>query len=187
MQVSTSHEKWSSRLTFIMAAVGSSVGLGNVWKFPYEAGVSGGGAFVLIYIACILVVGLPILIAELTLGKQGQMSPPNTMRTLAQREGRSSLWQSVGWLGVLAAFMILSFYSVIGGWALAYVPKFISGDLITTNPDVVTTEFNTLLASPAQMLAWHGLFMVLTIFGFIATFVPCVCVHAGPPVSRQTL
>ncbi|WP_138381142.1 sodium-dependent transporter [Luteithermobacter gelatinilyticus] len=164
MQVSTSHEKWSSRLTFIMAAVGSSVGLGNVWKFPYEAGVSGGGAFVLIYIACILVVGLPILIAELTLGKQGQMSPPNTMRTLAQREGRSSLWQSVGWLGVLAAFMILSFYSVIGGWALAYVPKFISGDLITTNPDVVTTEFNTLLASPVQMLAWHGLFMVLTIF-----------------------
>jgi len=158
------HEKWSSRLTFIMAAVGSAVGLGNIWKFPYTAGVSGGGAFVLIYVLCIAAVGLPILIAELTLGKRGQMSPPNTMRRLAEEEGQPKAWQAVGWMGVLAAFLILSFYSVIGGWAIAYIPKFMSGALVSTDPDVVTTQFNALLASTTELIIWHTLFMAITIF-----------------------
>ncbi len=163
MQVTGEHEKWSSRLTFIMAAVGSAVGLGNVWKFPYTAGVSGGGAFVLVYILCAAAVGLPILIAELTLGKRGQMSPPGTMRRLAAEEGRSPNWQGLGWLGVVTGFLILSFYSVIGGWALAYIPKFMSGAVVSTDPDVVTAQFNALLASPGQLLIWHSLFMGLTV------------------------
>lgn len=158
------HEKWSSRLTFIMAAVGSAVGLGNVWKFPYTAGVSGGGAFVLIYILCIAAVGLPMLIAELTLGKKGQMSPPNTMARLAKEGGHSSRWKSVGWLGVVAGFLILSFYSVIGGWALAYVPKFLSGAILSTDPDVVSSQFDALLADPGELVIWHTLFMAITVF-----------------------
>lgn len=164
MAAPVEHEKWSSRLTFILAAVGSAVGLGNVWKFPYTAGMNGGGAFVLIYVLCILAVGLPILIAELTLGKRGQMSPPNSMARLAREEGRHKSWQTVGWIGVAAGFLILSFYSVIGGWALAYIPKLISGSIISTDPGVVTAQFDALLADPWELLIWHSLFMGLTVF-----------------------
>ena len=96
---STHH--WSSGFTFILAAVGAAVGLGNIWKFPFVAGVSGGGAFVLVYLACVVFVAIPILIAELLIGRRGASSPPVAMSTLAGNAGRSKAWRIVGWVRVL--------------------------------------------------------------------------------------
>ena len=90
------HGQWSSRLAFILAATGSAVGLGNVWKFPYIAGENGGGAFVLVYLFCIAVIGIPIMMAEVMLGRRGRQSPINTMRTLAQEAGANRAWQLLG-------------------------------------------------------------------------------------------
>lgn len=108
---------WGSRIGFILAAAGSAVGLGNIWKFPYITGEMGGGAFVLVYLACVAVVGTPIMFAEIVIGKLGQRDPVGSLRELA---GRDSPWQVVGWAGVLSAFVILSFYSVVAGWAIAF-------------------------------------------------------------------
>src|SRR5210317_1639367 len=121
------HGSWSGRLAFILAATGSAVGLGNIWKFPYIAGENGGGAFVLVYLGCIAAIGIPIMMAEVLLGRRGRQSPINTMKELAKEEGQSKSWSLLGWSGVLAGFLILSYYSVIAGWALSYVEKAISG------------------------------------------------------------
>ena len=115
------HGLWSSRWVFVLAATGSAVGLGNIWRFPYVTGENGGGAFVLVYLLCVLMVGLPIMIAEVMLGRRGRRSPINTMAALAADEGLSPRWRYLGWMGVGAGFLILSFYSVVAGWALAYV------------------------------------------------------------------
>jgi len=115
------HGQWSSRWIFILAATGSAVGLGNIWKFPYITGENGGGAFVLVYLLCIAVIGIPIMMAEVLLGRRGRQSPIHTMRDLAKAEGSHKAWQLLGWSGVIAGFLILSYYSVIAGWALAYI------------------------------------------------------------------
>ena len=122
---SSSSGMWSSRLIFILAAAGSAVGLGNIWRFPYVAGENGGGVFVLAYLLCICVIGLPIMIAEIVLGRAGKNSPIASMRILARDSGTNPAWQIIGWMGVVAGFMILSFYSVIAGWALAYFFKMV--------------------------------------------------------------
>ncbi len=165
------HGEWSSRLAFILAATGSAVGLGNIWKFPYMTGEYGGGAFVIVYLLCIALIGLPVMMAEVMLGKRGRSSPINTMQALAQETGSSQIWQLLGWSGVVAGFLILSFYSVIGGWALAYVPRLASGmftvvsDLPTTKAvtDFVDMQFNTLVGDPLRLVAWHTGFIIVTI------------------------
>src|SRR5210317_220073 len=121
------HGQWSSRWIFILAATGSAVGLGNIWKFPYMAGENGGGAFVLIYLLCIGLMGIPIMMAEVLVGRRGRQSPINTMITLAKEEGANRHWKWLGWSGVLAGFLILSYYSVIAGWTLSYVLDSASG------------------------------------------------------------
>ena len=158
------HGQWSSRWVFILAATGSAVGLGNVWRFPYLVGENGGGAFVLIYLACVLVVGLPLLMAEVLLGRRGRRSPINTMRALARDEGRSPAWAVLGWLGVAAGFMILSFYSVVAGWSLSYVFMTASGTFAGANADTTATQFNDLISNPGRLLAWHTAFLALTVF-----------------------
>ena len=157
------HAQWSSRLTFILAAVGSSVGLGNIWKFPYMTGESGGGAFVLIYLVCIFLVGIPILMSEWLLGRIGQRNPISTMASLTARLKRSPAWVLVGVFGILGAYLILSFYSVIGGWALAYAQLGAVNTFAGLEGDAIGALFNELLASPLRLLLWHSLFMVLTI------------------------
>ena len=117
------HAQWSSRLAFILAASGSAIGLGNIWKFPYLAGDNGGGAFVLVYLLSVVAIGIPIMIAETMLGRRGKQSPINTMRSLAEDAKASPLWRYAGWLGVVSGFLILSYYSVIAGWAMAYFFK----------------------------------------------------------------
>ncbi len=158
-----SDEQWSSRFAFVLAAVGAAVGLGNVWKFPYTAGNSGGSAFVLVYLIAVLLVALPILIVELTIGRKGRRSPPVSVAIVAEQNGHSARFGWIGWLGPLAAFLVLSFYSVIGGWVMAYVPKAMSGAFAAADAEAVGAVFGSMLATPGVMLAWHTLFMGLTI------------------------
>ena len=121
------HGAWASRWTFIMAATGSAVGLGNMWKFPYVAGSNGGGAFVIIYLLCILMIGVPVMMAEVMIGRQGRQSPINSMKDLVSEHHLNRSWLSIGWLGVVAGLLILSFYAVIAGWALKYIFLLASG------------------------------------------------------------
>ncbi len=157
------HESWSSSTTFMLAAVGAAVGLGNIWRFPYMAGSNGGGAFVLIYLAAVAVIAIPALIAETMIGRHGHMSAPVSMTKAAEEVGASHNWAVVGWLGVAAAFLILSFYSVIGGWVLAYVPKAISGTFTGMTPDAVGADFNALLGDAATVVFWHTVFIAVTV------------------------
>lgn len=157
---------WTSRWAFILAATGSAVGLGNIWKFPYMAGSNGGGAFVITYLVCVLLVGIPIMMAEVAIGRRGGMSPINSMRSLARATGVSSRWSAVGYLGALTGFLILSFYSIIGGWAIYYIWALGSGDFIATGGQANVT-FDNLLANPWLMLLCHTLFLITTMF-FIA-------------------
>jgi NSS family neurotransmitter:Na+ symporter len=156
------HGQWSSRWAFILAATGSAVGLGNIWKFPYIAGEYGGGAVVLVYLFCVAIIGIPIMMAEVMLGRRGRQSPINTMRSLAKAEGRHGIWSWIGWMGVLAGFLILSYYAVIAGWALAYVFRVGSGAMQAADSVAVQNMFNELVSDPEKLLAWHTLFMVLT-------------------------
>jgi len=156
------HGQWSNRLVFILAATGSAVGLGNIWKFPYIAGENGGGTFVLVYLFCIALIGIPIMMAETMIGRRGRQSPINTMDTLAKEEGRSRGWVMLGWMGVLAGFLILSYYSVIAGWALSYVFRTASGAFLGATTDGVNHIFTELVTDPERLLAWHTIFMVMT-------------------------
>ncbi|MCG7945640.1 MAG: sodium-dependent transporter [Candidatus Thiodiazotropha taylori] len=166
------HGQWSSRLVFILAATGSAVGLGNVWKFPYITGENGGGAFVIIYLVCIALVGVPIMMAEIMLGRRGRQSPINTMAVLSREEGANKAWSLIGWSGVLAGFFILSYYSVIAGWALAYVARAGAGLFSGLDAAGVESMFNGLVGSPERLLAWHTLFMLMSMF-VVAKGVKC--------------
>ena len=156
------HGQWSSRWAFVLAATGSAVGLGNIWKFPYIAGENGGGAFVLIYLVCIAVIGVPIMMAEIMLGRRGRQSPINTMRTLAIEAGHNPHWKLLGWLGVVAGFLILSYYSVIAGWSLAYIFRTATGTFTDVTPDGIGSIFRTFLSDSEGLLFWHTAFMVMT-------------------------
>ncbi len=159
------HGQWSSRWVFILAATGSAVGLGNIWRFPYVTGENGGGAFVLLYFACVFLVGIPIFVGEVLLGRRGRQSPINAMRALAADEGLSRHWGLLGWMGVAAGFLILSFYSVVAGWSLAYVFEVGSGVFVGAGNDTATAQFDALTGSATRLLFWHSLFMLMT--GFI--------------------
>jgi neurotransmitter:Na+ symporter, NSS family len=158
------HGQWSSRLVFILAATGSAVGLGNVWKFPYITGENGGGAFVIVYLLCIALVGVPIMMAEIMLGRRGRQSPINTMTMLSKEEEVNRAWSLIGWSGVLAGFFILSYYSVIAGWALAYVVRAGSGSFSGVDVAGIEEIFKGLVGDPERLLAWHTLFMLMSMF-----------------------
>jgi len=158
------HGMWSSRWLFILAAAGSAVGIGNIWKFPYVAGQNGGGAFVIIYLVCVALVGIPIMVSEVMLGREGRSSPITTMRQLVDRGGHNPMWVLIGWMGVLAGFLILSYYAVIAGWAMNYVMLTVAGTFEGITADAASTTFDTFLASPWQLIFWQTAFMVLTIW-----------------------
>ncbi|MFT6113078.1 MAG: NSS family neurotransmitter:Na+ symporter [Oleispira sp.] len=156
------HGFWKSRWLFILAATGSAVGLGNIWKFPYITGENGGGAFVLVYLLCICIIGIPVMIAEVSLGRMGRQSPINTMKALAQKAGANPFWASIGWMGAIAGFLILSFYSVIAGWALSYTVEMASGSFVDISAADSGKIFGNLLGDPTQLTIWHTVFMILT-------------------------
>jgi len=151
---------WSSRFGFIIAAAGSAIGLGNIWKFPYIAGENGGGAFVLVYLACIVLIGLPMMLAEFTIGRHTHKNPVGAYKAI-HPEG---LWYLVGGMGVLAGFLILSFYSVVAGWTIAYIVKSIQ---MTVTQFETAAEagkyFGAFVANPYETLFYHALFMSLCV------------------------
>lgn len=142
------HGLWSSRWTFILAASGAAVGLGNIWKFPYIAGQNGGGAFVLIYLLCVIFIGLPLLITEIMLGRLGRQNPADTFATLAEEAGKTRKWWIVGFLGIFAGFLILSYYSVIAGWALDYVFQSALGAFNDKTASQIDGIYTQLIANP---------------------------------------
>jgi neurotransmitter:Na+ symporter, NSS family len=147
---------WGSRLGFILAASGSAVGLGNIWKFPYIVGENGGGAFVLIYLVCIFVIGTPIMLAEFTLGRKTHLNPVGAFDQLKPK----SPWAGIGYMGVLAGFFILSFYGVVGGWTYAYVAKSIAGTVLEfSSPKEAGEFFGNFIGSTGEVLFYHALFM----------------------------
>ncbi len=160
-----SHENWSSRFAFLMASVGFAVGLGNIWRFPYQAGENGGAAFVLVYLAFALCIGVPILMAELLVGRRGKLSPPEAMAKVAQEAGRSRQWQWVGGMGLLAAFTIEIVYAVIVGWVLWYLFKAVTTGFVGVDATSAAAQFNEVLADPAGMILWTLLGLAIT--GFI--------------------
>ncbi|MEO0461669.1 MAG: sodium-dependent transporter [Pseudomonadota bacterium] len=174
---SSSREGWSSRSAFILAAVGAAVGLGNVWRFPTLAGENGGGAFVLFYVACVFLLGLPLVLAEIFIGRTGQDDAVGSIRKVAERSGVSSAWSGFGILGVIAAFLIVSFYSVVAGWVLYYVgvlggdflSAIASGDpfrgaLVGESQEAIQGRMGDLFANPGLLLAMHFVFMGVTLF-----------------------
>lgn len=162
MTVSSSERgAWGSRLGFILAAAGSAIGLGNVWRFPTMAGKSGGAAFVLIYLLCVLFIGLPVLLAELTVGRCTQKNPVGAFERLAPETG----WKGVGALGVLTGVVILSYYSVVAGWTIGYIFETLAGTFNDIqSPDVVTRAFTGLIGNPVVAIGLHAVFMALTMF-----------------------
>lgn len=156
------HGQWSSRFGFILAATGSAVGLGNIWKFPYIVGENGGGAFVMVYLFCVVVIGIPLMMAEIMLGRRGRHSPINSMELLAKEAAVESNWHYLGWMGVIAGFLILSYYSVIAGWALAYTGKALVGSFSGSSAQEIATLYENFIASPWQQIFWHSVFMVAT-------------------------
>jgi NSS family neurotransmitter:Na+ symporter len=163
MNMVEKREQWGSKLGFILAAAGSAIGLGNIWKFPYIAGENGGAAFVLVYLICILLIGTPVLIAEILLGRETQKNSIGAFKKLAQNKA----WMIVGAMGVLAGFVILSFYSVIGGWAIGYVVESIKGTFFTfENADASGALFGALIGNAQWVLGMHTLFSAF-VMGFV--------------------
>lgn len=158
------HSQWSSRMGFMLAAAGSAVGLGNIWKFPYMAGEMGGSAFVLTYLLFMFIIGLPILVLEWLIGRRGQKNPIHTMEDVAISEGRSKAWRWVGIIGVLGSFLILSFYSVIGGWATDYIVLAAQGAFEGANGEITGQLFTDFLGNVNSLLIWHTVFMFATAF-----------------------
>ncbi|MEP5766397.1 MAG: sodium-dependent transporter [Halieaceae bacterium] len=160
-----SHENWSSRWAFLMASVGFAVGLGNIWRFPYVAGENGGAAFVLVYLACAFGIGVPILMAELLIGRRGKMSPPLAVRNVALEEGRHKGWQVVGHMGLLAAYTIVIVYAAVVGWVLWYLYKAVTTGFAGVDAAMAATQFGAVLGDPVSMVGWT--LVGLTITGFI--------------------
>lgn len=153
---------WKNRWTFMLATAGSAIGLGNIWKLPYMIGVNGGSAFVLVFIACILFVGIPLMMTEVMLGRRAQKNPLDAMHALAKEANASSAWRLMGGMGMITGLLILSFYSVIGGWVLSYINEAAKGVFSEIGATQSSANFNLLLASPLTLLFWHTIFMLLT-------------------------
>ena len=153
---------WTNRWTFILATAGSAIGLGNIWKFPYRTGVNGGSAFVLVFLACIALVGIPLMMCEIMLGRRSQRNPVNGMQALAAEAHASGVWKWLGIMGLIAGLLILGFYSVIAGWVLDYVVRAASGMFKGMDGKLAQEHFAAFLATPLELILWHTLFIAMT-------------------------
>ena len=151
---------WSSRSGFILATIGSAIGVGSIWKFPYEVGSNGGGAFVLVYVLGLVLVVVPLMLAEFAIGHRGGADAATSMETVAVEGAASRRWRVFGLLGAITSFLILSFYAVVGGWTLTYAYDTLVDGLPSDSTDV-TRSFRTLLASPGRMALFQAVFLVL--------------------------
>ena len=163
MSHSASPELWSSRRGFLLAAIGFSVGLGNIWRFPYVVGENGGSAFVIIYLLCAFAIGLPLLVTELAIGRLGRSDPAGSYRVVAQSSGRSTAWGAVGTLAILCVFAVLSFYTVLSGWTFDYFVRGVAGQFDGIDAESSTSMFSGLMANPWRLLFWHTVVNLLII------------------------
>ncbi|MYL35729.1 sodium-dependent transporter [Pontibacillus yanchengensis] len=152
-------EKWASKLGFMLAAMGSAVGLGNIWRFSYVAGENGGGAFLLLYLGFVFLIGIPVLLSEFSIGRQGQGDVVGSYQNLAPKKP----WYLAGYMGIASAFLILSFYSVVAGWSLYYLWNYINGTFWVLPDAGYGATFQSLISNNYTPLFWHALFMVFTI------------------------
>ncbi len=158
----TERRQWSSNLMFLAAAVGSAVGISNVWKFTYVAGENGGGAFVLVYLCAILFVALPALIAEFLIGRRGGASVVKTMHNLKDRDGVSPAWRYYGHMAAIGAFVALSFYSVIAGWTIDYFFHAVTAGFSGATVEETASALDELMLSPGRMIVSQVVFLGLT-------------------------
>jgi NSS family neurotransmitter:Na+ symporter len=160
-KVEPANQRWTSRASFHLAAIGASVGLGSIWRFPYLAGTYGGSTFVVVFIVACFAFATPLLAAELLIGRKGRSSPPLAAGIVAAEVGSSRSWNVIGVVGTLAAFLITSYYTVIAGWVVAYTWKCASGQLTGLSRSAVPEQFRELLSSPVRVGAWHLTFLIL--------------------------
>jgi NSS family neurotransmitter:Na+ symporter len=152
---------WSSNVAFYLGAVGGAVGLGSIWRFPYLAGTSGGSAFIFVFVICCLLVAIPLLTAEFVIGRRARTSPAQAAGVVAQSSGLSLRWNIIGSMGTAAAFIILSYYTLIAGWVMAYTWKVGSGQLVGLNRPAVAALWSAFLADPLALGLWHLAFMMI--------------------------
>jgi len=149
-------DRFASRVGFILASAGSAIGLGNIWRFPYQTGTNGGGAFVALYLAIVFIVGVSLLLVEFSIGRRGGANAVDSFR----RINPTFAW--VGYLGVFTSFIILSYYSVVGGWTLYYTFQSALGNLVSVHPDQMGNFFGAFISSPSAPIVYHFLFLFLT-------------------------
>ena len=162
--MSSPTKTWSSRFAFLCAVVGASIGLGNLWRFPYVAGENGGGAFIIVYLIIILLLCVPLIMAELAMGRRGGKSPVVTMASLCREGGHSGFWKAIGWLSIIAPVTGLCFYAVVAGWSLDYVFLALRGEFVSITPETAQRQFADLLASPGRLTLWYTLYIVATVW-----------------------
>ena len=163
MTNSVSRGSWGSRIGFILAAAGSAVGLGAIWKFPYIAGANGGGVFLLVYLACVFSVGVVMLLAEMMIGRSAKKSATSAYRALGK-----GYWHVAGWLSVLGVFLLLGFYCVVGGWTIAYIVQAVQGNILTTDATELNNIFTSFIADPTSSLIFTAMFLGITSLVVIA-------------------
>jgi len=188
--------QWSSRFAFIMAAVGSSVGLGNLWRFSAEAGSNGGGAFIMIYLACVIFIGIPVLMSEFIIGRAGNAaSAIRSVDDVAERSGVSKQWSILGVTGMAASFLIVSFYCVVAAWIIVYIPKFLGGSFAGQSSGQIASQFYHILGiseevtnEPQKILfAPKQVLLAFTFFAFLTTFLVARGVNKGIEFASKIL
>ncbi len=159
--------RWSSGLGFYLATIGAAVGLGSIWRFPYLVGTQGGSAFILVFVAACVMIAIPMLVAEFLIGRRARLNPAQAAGAVAEAAGLSRAWNAIGVFGTLATFVVMSYYTIIAGWVLAYAWKCASGQLNGLGPEQLATEWRSFLGDPWTMGAWHLAFLAL--LGFISS------------------
>jgi NSS family neurotransmitter:Na+ symporter len=157
MQSGMPREKFSSGLAAFLATLGSAVGLGNIWKFPYLTGKYGGGAFLFVYLICIVLVGLPVMIGEFYVGRKTRLNAVSAFETLAP----GTAWKSIGFMGVLSSYLIMFFYSCVAGWVYSYIFKAVKGDFLAISAASVQAQFGKAIAGPLPPLVWQWVVMTV--------------------------
>ena len=152
---------WSSRPAFYLATVGAAVGLGSIWRLPYLVGTSGGSAFIFVFVLACLLIATPLLVAEFVLGRRSRRSPPDAAGAVAAQSGLTTRWNVIGVLGTIAAIAIVSYYTVVAGWVLAYTWKCATGALVGLHRPEVAGLWRGFLSSPLEVGAWHLAFLAL--------------------------
>ncbi|NQZ22176.1 MAG: sodium-dependent transporter [Colwellia sp.] len=159
-------ENWSSRFTFLMASIGFSVGLGNIWRFPYVAGENGGAAFIIVYLACALCIGVPLVMSEWAIGRKAKdaASAAASFKEVATSEGLSTKWAGVGGMGIIAVFMMMLTYTVITGWTLDYFSMAVMGEFTAMTSEKSAAIFDGLMSDPLRLIFWHSVVVFITVF-----------------------